>query len=179
MKFSELIRTRRSCRVYQTKAIAEDDIKQIVKTVLLSPSSKNNRPWEFILVDDKELLLKLSQSKPHGSAFLKDASLGIVIIADPTKSDVWIEDTSIAGTVIQLVAEDMGLGSCWIQIRKRAHNDQIIASDYIKEILDIPDQFEVASIIAIGYKLKERRPYSEEDVNFKKVHYNQYPIDTN
>ena len=179
MKFSELIRNRRSCRAYQTKTIAEHDIKQIVKTVLLSPSSKINRPWEFILVDDKELLIKLSQSKPYGSAFLKDAPLGIVIIADPTKSDVWIEDTSIAGTVLQLVAEDLGLGSCWIQIRQRAHSDQISASDYIKEILEIPDQFEVASIIAIGYKLQERRPYIDEDINFTKVHNNQFPIDAN
>ena len=174
MKFSELITSRRSCRAYQDKAIADNDIKHIVETALLSPTSKNNRPWEFIIVNQPSLLFKLSESKPHGSAFLKDAPLGIVIIADPNKSDVWIEDTSIAGTVIQLVAEDVGLGSCWIQIRKREHDNRVNASDYVKDVLNIPDHFEVASIIAVGHKRKERKPYSHDDINIKKIHYNQY-----
>jgi septum formation protein len=54
-----------------------------------------------------------------GAAFLADAAMAVVVMADPLASDVWIEDASIASIMIQLQAEDLGLGSCWIQVRER------------------------------------------------------------
>jgi len=93
--FFSLIKNRRSIRKYRKQEIEKDKIEKLMQAVLLSPSSKAKFPCEFIFVNDKELLVKLSQSKPHGSAFLANAPLGIVVTADSTKSDVWIEDASI------------------------------------------------------------------------------------
>ena len=77
------------------------------------------------------MLGKLAKSKQHGSEFLKNAPLAIVICADSTKSDVWVEDCSIAAIIIQLTALSLGLGSCWAQIRDRQHDYEITAEGYI------------------------------------------------
>lgn len=170
----ELLRNRRSVRKYKDVPVEQEKIDALVKAALLSPSSRSLRPWEFIVVTDKSILNKLSECKPHGAAFLKDAPLGIVVTADPAKCDVWVEDTSIASIIIQLAAETMGLGSCWIQIRKRMHSDTQTAEDYIKGVIKIPESYTVESIIAIGYPDERKTPYSEKDLLYQKVHLNEF-----
>jgi nitroreductase len=170
----ELIQSRRSCRIFTEQPVEESKIQTLLKAALWSPTSKNNRPWEFVVVDDKHLIEQLSMSKPHGAEFLKGAPLAIVVVADPSKSDVWVEDTAIAATLIQLTAEDIGLGSCWIQTRLRDHENGSSSSDCVKKSLAIPDSYEVASVIAVGYKGKERKPYDEATLLWDKVHRNQF-----
>lgn len=147
----ELLRQRRSIRQFENTPVEPDKRNQLTEALLRSPSSRNFDPWEFIVVDDRQLLDKLSQSKQHGSAFLKGAPLGIVICADENKSDVWVEDCSIASILVQLTAQSLGLGSCWIQIRKRMHDETVTSEDYIRTLLDIPEGIRVESIIAVGY----------------------------
>jgi len=172
--FFSLIKNRRSIRKYKEQEIEKDKIKKLIKAVLFSPSSKASYPCEFIFVNDKELLAKLSQSKPHGSAFLANAPLGIVVTADPTKSDVWIEDASIATTFILLAAEALGLGACWIQIRKRKYSDTIDSGEYIRNILSIPDKRCVLAMVGIGYPEETKMPRQEGDLEYDKVFFNQY-----
>src|SRR5689334_18493035 len=109
----ELVRKRRSIRSYTKEPVENDKLKLLVETLLRAPSSRNINPWEFIVVDDREMLQKLATAKEHESTFLKGAALGIVVCADSTKSDVWVEDCSIASILVQMVAESLGLGSCW------------------------------------------------------------------
>lgn len=90
-----------------------------MKAALMAPTSKRSNAWQFIVVDDKETLKKLSFCKEQASQFIADAALAVVVTADPLASDVWIEDASIASIYLQLQAEDMGLGSCWVQLRER------------------------------------------------------------
>src|SRR6185369_11019672 len=116
-----------------------------------APSSRGINPWNFILVDNPEILGKLSYSKQHGSEFLKTAPLAIVVCADSTKSDVWIEDCSIAAIIIQLTAASLGLGSCWAQIRERQHDYEITAEHYIQELLGLPEHLKVECILGIGH----------------------------
>ena len=117
--FSELIKQRRSMRKFTDEELTQEEVVTLLKAALMSPSSKRSNCWQFIAVDDKETLDKLSRCKETGSSFLKDAPLAIVVLADPLASDVWIEDAAIASLMIQLQAEDLGLGSCWIQVRER------------------------------------------------------------
>jgi nitroreductase len=117
------------------------------------------------------MLEKLSNCKPHGSTFLKGAPLCIVVYADPEKCDVWLEDCSIASIIIQLTAESMGLGSCWIQIRNRQYSEKISAEVYIKELLGIPVNYKVEAIIAIGYADEQKQPHPKESLDFTKVRY--------
>ena len=144
--FFSLIKDRRSIRKYKEQEIEKDKIEKLMKAVLFSPSSKASYPCEFIFVNDKELLAKLSQTKPCGSAFLANTLLGIVVTANPTKSDVWIEDAFIAATFILLAAEALGLGVCWIQIRKRKYSNTINSEEYIRNILSILDNRRVLAM---------------------------------
>lgn len=166
----ELLKRRRSIRKYQKKQLAPQEIEQLIKAALMSPSSRNLKPWEFIIVSDPDMLQKLSQSKTHGSQFLQDAAAGIVILADRNKSDVWIEDAAIAALILHLTAESLQLGSCWIQIRQRCHNDVQTSEQYVRELLDIPDSYHVESIIALGYPAEKKPPIAETDLDFSKIH---------
>jgi len=172
--FFKLAQTRRSTRKYKLDAIPADVIKKLQQVLLMSPASKRSNPWEFIFVDDQELLASLAECKPHGASFVKDAPLAVVVIADPTKSDVWVEDTSIASIYVQLAAEDLGLGSCWVQVRKRTHASGVMSSEVVKALLQIPSNFEVESIISIGYKNESRSEFDLEKLQYDKLHTNMY-----
>ncbi len=172
--FSELITNRRSMRKFTDQSLTQDEVVTLMKAALMSPSSKRSNPWQFIVVDDKEMLKKLSFCKEHGAAFLADAPLGIVVTADPLASDVWIEDASVASIMIQLQAEDLGLGSCWIQVRERMTAAGTPAEDYVRNVLDLPLQLQVLSIIAVGYKGMVRKPFNEDNLQWEKVHINKF-----
>ena len=135
----ELLRKRRSIRKFTAEKIAPEAIETLIEAALRAPSSRGFNPWEIILVDDPELLLKLSEAKHHGAEFLKGAPLGIVVCADSSRSDVWVEDCSIAAIIIQLTAVSLGLGSCWAQIRNRQHDAEKSAETYIRELLGLPE----------------------------------------
>ena len=172
--FLSLVQKRRSIRRYEDKPVEPEKIDRLIEVALRAPSSRGFNPWEFVVVTDSILLEKLSKAKPHGASFLKDASLGIVVCADPEKCDVWIEDASIASIYIHLAAESMELGSCWIQIRKRMHGETKSAEQYIRELLNIPENLNVESMIAIGYPAEKKSPHPKEGLQYEKVHYNGY-----
>ncbi len=172
--FLDLIQKRRSIRRFEDRSVEPEKIEMIVEAALRSPSSRSLNPWEFIVVTDRGFLESLSRAKEHGSSFLKGAPLAIVVLADPVKCDVWVEDCSIASIIIQLAAHDMGLGSCWIQIRKRMHNDSKTAEEYVREILEIPGNMAVESIIAIGYPAEEKPPHPESYLQYNKVFSESY-----
>lgn len=172
--FSDLIKNRRSMRKFTDEELTQEEVVALLKAALISPSSKRTNCWQFIAIDDKETLAKLSHCKETGSAFLADAALAIVVMADPLASDVWIEDAAIASLMIQLQAQDLGLGSCWVQVRERFTASGIPSGEYVHEVLDIPLQLQVVSIIAVGHKGMERKPFNEDHLQWEKVHINKF-----
>ena len=172
--FMSLIQKRRSIRKFLAKPVEDEKIDLLIEAALRSPSSRGYNPWEFVVVTERDLLDKLSNSKLHGSQFLKNAPLGIVICADPDKCDVWIEDCSIASTFIFLAAESIGLRSCWIQIRERMHNESMSSEAYVMDVLDITPKLKVESIIALGYPDETKPFHKKEDLQYEKVHNNHY-----
>lgn len=172
--FLSLIEKRRSLRKFQDKPVEPEKIEQLVEAMLRSPSSRGFNPWEFVVVTDKESIEKLSRSKENGSSFLKNAPLCVVVCADPEKSDVWVEDASIASIFIHLAAASLGLGGCWIQIRKRPHDSTTPAEKYIQETLNIPSNLKVESIVAVGYPDEEKPGHPKDSLMYDKVSYNTY-----
>jgi nitroreductase len=170
----EILRNRRSIRKYTSQPIEQEKLEVLKEAVLRSPSSKNINPWEFIFVDEKELLLKLKDCKPHGATPLSTAPLAVVICADETKNDVWIEDCSIASILLQLTAQSLGLGSCWIQIRNRQYSEKMTSEKYIQQLLTIPEKYRVLSILAIGYPATARKGKSFEELKFDKIRTNRF-----
>ncbi|MBQ8889969.1 MAG: nitroreductase family protein [Bacteroidaceae bacterium] len=172
--FSDLIKNRRSMRKFTEQELTQDEVVTLLKAALMSPSSKRSNCWQFVVVDDKETLKKLSFCKEMGASFLANAAMAVVVLADPLASDVWIEDAAIASLMIQLQAEDLGLGSCWIQVRERFTADGTPSGEFVHDVLDILLQLQVLSIVAIGHKGMERKPFNEEHLQWEKIHLNKY-----
>jgi nitroreductase len=170
--FQKLIEQRRSIRKFKDTPVEREKVDLLIEAALRSPSSRSFNPWRFIVVDKTDLLEKLAAAKPHGSSFLEKAPLGIVVCADPFASDVCVEDASIASIFIHLAAQSLGLGSCWIQIRKRDHDASESADSYIKDLLSIPDKIMIESIIAIGYPDEVKKAHPKESLQYDKVSFN-------
>lgn len=161
-------------RKFTGEELTQEEVVALMKAALMAPTSKRSNAWQFVVVDDKDLLKRLSQCKEQAAQFIADAALAVVVMADPLASDVWIEDAAIASIYVQLQAEDLGLGSCWVQVRERFTASGIPANDYVHDVLDIPLQLQVLSIIAIGHKGMERKPFDEARLQWEKVHLNKY-----
>lgn len=173
--FSQLITSRRSMRKFTDEQLTPEQVRLLLRAALIAPTSKRTNSWEFIVVDDKELLKSLSVCKPVAAQFIAEAALAVVVCADPLKSDVWIEDASIASIYMQLQAEDLGLGSCWVQVRERmSAGESQTSGEYISQLLDIPQPLQVLSVIAFGHKGMERKPFNEDNLQWEKVHMQKF-----
>ena len=170
----EIMRSRGSIRKYEKRPIDRGSVEKIQEALLRCPSSRGTNPWTFIFVDEADLLDRLSRAKEHGSAFVKDAPLAIVVCGDETQSDVWVEDCSIVSIVAQLTAHSLGLGSCWIQVRNRLHSAGKSAEAYIQELLGIPKNLRVESIIGIGFPAEIKAPVPMEQLDYGKIKYNRF-----
>jgi len=172
--FLSLARQRRSIRRYENRAIEPETLDDLMEAALRAPSSRGINPWQFIFVTEPNLLKTLASAKQHGSSFLDGAALGIVVCGDPSKSDCWIEDTSIAATYIQLAAESLGLSSCWVQIRDRLHDADQPAEAFVSGLLGIPPGFRVECIVSIGYAAERKPPHSRGSLLFDRIHENAF-----
>lgn len=174
MEFIELLKTRRSKRKFTPEKIESEKIELLIQAALMSPTGKKKNHWDFVVVQDKSMLEKLSHCKPHSASLIASAPLAIVVIGNPQQSDTWIEDCSIASIIVQLAAESLGLGSCWVQVHKREHNETQTAGEYVKQILGIPSEKEVLSIIAIGYPNEDKKPFDVSDLKRDKIHFEKF-----
>ena len=170
----EILRSRRSIREYEKRPVDERSLETLKEALLRCPSSRGINPWTFIFVDAVDLLAGLSKAKKHGSDFLKNAALAIVVCGDESESDVWVEDCSIAAIVAHLTAHSLGLGSCWIQIRSRAHSTEKTAENHVRELLGLPSNLRVESIISIGFPGETKTPIPVEKLQHEKIKYNRY-----
>lgn len=174
MKFSDLIKTRRSHRKFTDELPGEEQVRLMLRAALMAPSSKGLHSSEFIVVKNKKMLAQLSRCKAVGSDFLAEAPMAIVVLADPSISDVWIEDASASATHILLQAEDLGLGACWIQVRDRFSADEQPSEQIVKSLLGIPERLRVVCMVAVGHKGMERKPQNEDRLKWEKVHDEQF-----
>lgn len=172
--FIDLLRSRRSIRQFAKKPIEQEKLDILLEAMLRSPSSRSLNPWEFVVISEPETINKLAQAKVHGSRFIKNAALAIAVCADPATSDVWVEDTSIASLILHLTAADLGLGSCWVQIRLREHSDKMSSEHYVKEVLGLKDSLVVEAILAIGYAAEEKPGHASSTLLFERVSYERY-----
>ena len=161
---------RRSHRKFTNEEISPDDVQLILRAALMSPTSKSQRAWHFVVVDDQQAIEKLADAKDLGSQFMKGAPLAVAVLGDPLHNDCWVEDASIAAISMQYQAEELGLGSCWVQMRGRGLTDGTPADEVIRDILNIPDNYHCLCIIALGHKADERQPQNEDKLKWENVH---------
>ncbi|MBE0582879.1 MAG: nitroreductase family protein [Desulfofustis sp.] len=174
--FIDLLRSRRSIRQFQKKPVEQEKIDLLIEAALRSPTSRGLNPWEFIFVTEPKILEKLAVAKAHGSSFVKNAALAVVVCAHPDKSDVWVEDTAIASIILHLAAADLGLGSCWIQIRRREHDAALSAEDYVKQLLGLEQSLMVEAMIAVGYPAETKAGHDRAGLLDERISFERYGV---
>jgi nitroreductase len=163
------IYTRRSIRKYQDKKVSEEDLKRVLKAGMFAPSAGNQQPWEFIVLNDQEIINKIAKVHPYSSP-LVNAQLGIVVCGNTSQlkyDEFWQQDCSAAIENILLEADSINLGTCWMGVYPV---EKLVAS--IKKILALPEHVEPFGIISIGYPAEQKQQPNR--FNEQIIHYNQY-----
>lgn len=166
MNTIETIKNRRSVRAFNEKKIDDKDIKTILECGMCAPTARNQQGFRFIVVDDKELLLKISQGIEHGK-MCKDASHAIIVcyeIKDETGELYWVQDGSAVTQNILLSATDLGIGSVWVAVHPREAKIEFVTKQF-----DLPSNIRPLSIVVLGYKdnfLKTANRYDESKVKY-------------
>lgn len=151
MNLLSIFQQRHNIRKYTGAPIDDAALTQIIQAGLLSASSRSIRPWEFI-----------------------------VVIANAEVSDVWIEDSSIAMANMHLMADSLGIGSCWIQGRLRTATStdsgtaSITTEDYVRECLHFPEGYKLEAILSLGMPAEEKTPAELSKLPFEKIHYEKF-----
>jgi len=166
MDFKDLVQKRRSIRKFTEEKVTDEQLRTILRAGLMAPTGHGQRGWHFVVVDDKEQLLALSQCREAGSDFLHEAAVAIAVCYDASATDVWVEDASIAAITMQYQTTDLGLGSCWCQVRQRNNAAGTSASEVIKQLLGLPAHIEVECVLGIGYPAIERKLQDEDKLNW-------------
>ena len=171
MDMLEVMRSRRIVRRYTEEKISDEHLKQIVSAALLAPSGHSKYPCEYIVVKNRDVLEKMSHCRKNVAKMLEGAAAAVVVIADKDKSDTFVEDSCVAMMSMALLATSLGIGNCWIQIRNREAENDSASEDYLRGILNFPENFACQAILSLGYPAKEPRARELDKLNFDKVSY--------
>ena len=112
--------------------------------------------------------------RPRHKAPPSCAALVVVVCAHPQISDVWVEYAAIASLLLHLEANDLGLGSCWVQVRLREHDGQRSAAEYITEVLGLDRGMAVEAMVAIGYPAETKAGHPTPSLPYDKVSFEKY-----
>ncbi|MCQ2406127.1 MAG: nitroreductase family protein [Oscillospiraceae bacterium] len=174
MDIVSALSARRSVREYTGEEIPPELLEKVIKAGLLAPSGRNLKPWEFVVIKDKNMLKALSRCREFGASMLLKAGAAVIVLADGDKTDVWTEDASIAMAYMHLAADSLGLGSCWIQGRRRQAEDGSTTEDYIRALIGAPSNMRLEAILSLGIPEKHPAPHSPDELPVNKVHYESF-----
>ena len=162
MELKEIISRRRSTRKFLPTPVERERLERVVEMALQAPSSRNSRSTRFMIVQNPDLLEKMSRMRDYGSAFMKDAAAAILVMGDKRATDLWIDNCAISATTLQLAVVDEGLASCWVHVNDRpclqAEPVGRKADDYQRELLDLPEHYGILCAVALGYSDFEPKP---------------------
>jgi nitroreductase len=151
-----MIKERRSIRSYLDKPIEKEILKEIIDAARLSPSARNIQPWHFIVITEEETLKRISELVPWGS-FVSKSPACIVVCGDKGAKR-YVEDCCIASENIMLAAKSFGIGTCYVAALGKP-------VDEVRDLLGIPENFEIVCFISMGYFGKNPGPHDKKDLN--------------
>lgn len=174
MELMKLLQHRHSVRSYTGEPVPEEALNQVLEAGLISASSRSLCPWEFIVVRDRGTLEQMSRCRAGGAGMLAGADCAVVVVADEARCDVWIEDCSIAMSNMHLMADAMGLGSCWIQGRLRKAPDGRDTEESLRDLLHFPQGYRLEAILSLGMPAAHAAPRSLDTLDRSKIHREQF-----
>jgi nitroreductase len=160
----DVIFSRKSVRHYTDQEVEADKLLTLVKAGMAAPTAMNRQPWSFIIVTNMAQVASISD-RP-GLMMLKKAK-AVILVLGKKDEKFWQQDCSAATENILLAAEALGLGAVWC-----AGYPMTDRTESYKELFNYSDDYEVLSLISIGYSTGEDQPkdkYKEE-----KIHWNRW-----
>jgi len=152
----EALRTRRSIRAYTAEAVARNVIEEMVDCARLAATARNDQPWEFVVVTEREALGRIAGLADYGK-FIADAAACVVVLCKDTK--YYLEDGSAASQNMLLAATAHGLGACWVAGDKKPY------AETIRKQVGAPEGYKVVSLVPFGYPAESphtrKRPLAE------------------
>ncbi len=173
MNLLDIMQKRRSVRKYTDEPITKEIITQIIQAGLLSPTGHGYRPWQLIVVQDKEKLLELAKCRAS-ARMLEGAQAAIVVLGDESISDTWIEDCSSVMTNMHLMADSLGVGSCWIQGRLRMKDEVETTEGYVRKLFGFPEHLRLLAILSLGMPDGHPAGHELSELMMEKVHFEQF-----
>jgi len=169
MEVQEALLNRRSIRKYTDRKISKENLDKILKAAMYSPSAMNLQAWQFIVIDDKGILVETIKSIPYAE-MLRQSAAAIIVCGDSLveKNESWLlQNCSAAIQNILLSAHGLGIGSCWIAIHGM---DDVYKN--IKAQFNLPENIVPVSLISLGYP--DEVVKAEERFKHDKIHYNKW-----
>lgn len=170
------IKTRASVRAFSEKKINVERVSMtLLDAAMAAPSAMNKQPWEFIVIEDKDLLKVMSEQFPNASS-LSSAAFAVVVCGNLKKaiegegSEFWVQDCSAATENLLLAAHSMGLGAVWCGIYPSKERTERLSA-----FLNLPESVIPLNIIPIGYP--EKRVEPKEKFKKENIFWNKYGVD--
>ncbi len=166
------ILSRVSVRRFSEAAVSDEELTTILHAAMAAPSGVNKQPWEFIVIDDRELLRELAEALPYAK-MTAQAPVSIMVCGNRERfltdadATLWEQDCSAASENILLAAHALGLGGVWTCLYP--HPERI---DPVRKILNIADHFIPFNLIPIGHPLADHAPM--EKWHSERVHFNKF-----
>lgn len=166
----DTILKRRSVRQFLDKKVEEEKIERLLRAAMQAPSATNQQPWEFIVVDDKNLIDKLAQFSPY-SKLLLGAPLAIVCLEKQgvRAQELAPQDLGACTENLMLQAVDEGLGTVWMGVGKNNPREE-----FIKDMFNLPETVRPFNVIAVGYPSEENANKFVDRFDESRIYYNKY-----
>ena len=166
----DIIFNRRSVRKFTDKKIEADKIERLMRATMQAPSAANQQPWEFMVIDEKETLVKLADFSPYAK-MLPGAALGIIVLEKQgTRAPLFTEqDLGAATQNLLLQAAYEGLGAVWMGVGRGDARET-----FLTEMFSLPESVKPFAVIALGYPAEENANHFVDRYQADRVHYNKY-----
>jgi len=169
MDVIEAIKTRRSIRKFAGAPVDEGTITELLKAAMAAPSSKNEQPWVFVIIDDRKVLYGVPKFHPYAE-MVKSAPVAILVCADKRRflsEEVWIQDCAAATQNILLSAHGLGLGAVWLGIYPRVER-----MEGMEKLLNLPEPIIPFSLVVLGHPAERKLPANRFDPS--RIHRNKW-----
>lgn len=164
----EAIFERRSIRKYEDRPVEKEKLEKLLRAAMQAPSAINEQPWEFMIIQNKDTLKRLSQMSLYSEP-VAHAPAAILAMANSDNYKVpsaWQQDMGAAVENILLEAADLGLGAVWMGVATDEDN-----MNYIKDNFYLPDNIKPYALIPVGYPAQGEKNTFVDRYDPAKVHY--------